>query len=65
LDYEGKTDEATADFKKMCVLDGLSRLLTASSVDAHVVDDLVYDLGHGAPNTDLFAGRMIERLQQA
>ena len=55
-------DESAVNFRKMCVLNGLSALLSAPDLTQHVVDRLIYDLGHGAADTDSFAAKMVDKL---
>lgn len=63
LEDSGKMAESDASFRKMCTLNGLSMLMASPHITPDVVDRLIYDLGHGAADTDLFAKRMIERLR--
>jgi len=60
----GEKEKADSSFDQMCVFNGLTLLLSAPSLTPKVVDRLIYDLGHGAADTDLFAERMIQKLQK-
>jgi hypothetical protein len=63
LEDDGRSQEAMVYFQKMCILNGLSGLLGAPSVTPVEVDRFVYSTGHGFPDIDLFAERMVERLR--
>lgn len=63
LEEEGQIEKSEANFCKMCILNGLHSLFAAASLTPRIVDHIIYDLGHGAPDIDFFAERMIERLK--
>lgn len=59
----GRVEQSDSSFRKMCTLNGLTLLLSSPSLTPEVVDDFIYDLGHGAPDIDRFAARMIEKFR--
>jgi hypothetical protein len=63
LEEEGNLVQSRASFKKMCILNGLSRLFATSSITPEIVDDIVYDLGHGSPDIDGFVEIMTEAVK--
>jgi len=62
LEEQGRMEESAANYRKMFVLNGLHSLFAAPSLTPVIVDDIIYDLGHGAHSMELFAERMIQKL---
>lgn len=61
-DERGLRDKADQLFDEMGTLHGLSTLYQAEELSLAVVDDIIYDLGHGANDIDAFGDVLLELL---
>jgi hypothetical protein len=55
----GQAEESQQWFRRMCTLNGLSHLFSTSQLNLRTVDDIIYDLGHGAPDIDAFGEQLL------
>lgn len=62
LEEAGQKEASAAEFRKMCILTGLSRLLEPSS-NPKIADELIYEFAAGSPDFDSFVSRMIAKLK--
>ena len=61
LEDTGKLEESKHEFRRMCVFNGLANLFSSESLERNV-DEMLYDMGHGAESTDLFVDTLIRNL---
>lgn len=65
LDLElqpGREHDSRHMFRRMCVFNALTALATATEVTLHVLDEFLYDIGHGASSTEEFGAAMVQAL---